>query len=323
MGSGKVFISYVREDAELVRVIRAIFDQNGVAYWYDREDLAPGGRWQAEIRRAIHDGALFLSVNTANSARRERSGAYEELVVAIDELRKRSPAKPWLIQLRLDSCRMPDNEIGGGETLSNLQWIDVDDLGWHDAMARLLRACGVEAPEVDHGEPLGPGLPSTLELRRGRITYDRTVPSYPGMIGLNNSIQGGFIARDEGRRIVVRCNVLASTDSLQKLSEQMGMAELVAVCGDDALSQEPEKPSVFRGTRGGTFRAGTRVPVAGHGDVPLPDGGEFRARYTASVYTDGEHLRGSFEADVVVTTLGGREARLRQFGTVDAVVTRP
>lgn len=73
------------------------------------------------IRRAITDGALaFIACFSSNSVSRYKSRQNEELTLAIDELRLRSPERPWLIPVRLDACDIPDRDIGGGRTLASL-----------------------------------------------------------------------------------------------------------------------------------------------------------------------------------------------------------
>ena len=83
--TGHVFISYVREDSDLVDYIASLFRANNVSYWLDREDLRPGSRWKPALKDAIQKGAYFLLVGSANLTRRERSTVYEELLIAVEE----------------------------------------------------------------------------------------------------------------------------------------------------------------------------------------------------------------------------------------------
>lgn len=318
--AGKVFVSYIREDRELVDTICRIFDENNVPYWIDRAELTGGDRWKRNIRDAIRRGAYFLSVNTPTSARKPRSGAREELLIAVEELRLRSIEKRWFIPLRFDSCDMPDNDIGGGETLASFQWIDVERLGWVKSMEQLLKACGVPEPRIGTGAPLGEGLPPILEMLRGTVTYERTEPPDQLIQGLINAVQGGLIARDNNGRILARFNLMSATSSLQRISEEMGMAELVATCSGENLSTDPAAPSAFVGMRQGTTSRQVTLNAMMGRPVVIPANSHFRSAYTAKVHVNGDRLRGNFRADVNVTLRGTVHSQ-SQYGTIDVVVS--
>jgi hypothetical protein len=123
---GRVFISYVREDAGRVDELQKLLQAAGVQVWRDTEDLLPGEDWRMVIRRAISDGSLvFLSCFSQHSMAREKSGQNEELVLAVEELRRRRPGEPWLIPVRFDDCQIPELDIGAGRTLAAIQRVDL------------------------------------------------------------------------------------------------------------------------------------------------------------------------------------------------------
>ena len=66
----------------------------------------------------------------------------EELTLAIDELRKRPVSKSWFIPVLLDPVAIPDREIGGGETLHDLQWVDLSTgprtVSWEEGIRRIV-----------------------------------------------------------------------------------------------------------------------------------------------------------------------------------------
>ena len=49
----------------------------------------------------------------------------EELLLAVEELRLRSADRTWFIPARLNECLIPDLEIGPGQTLRDIQWVDL------------------------------------------------------------------------------------------------------------------------------------------------------------------------------------------------------
>ena len=93
------------------------------------------------IRRAIREDSLvFLACFSQQSVDRARSFQNEELVLAVDELRLRPVDRPWLIPVRLDDCQIPDREIGGGQTLADLQRADLFGDDYEQNADRLVTA---------------------------------------------------------------------------------------------------------------------------------------------------------------------------------------
>jgi hypothetical protein len=93
------------------------------------------------IRGAITSKALvFLACFSKSSLARSRSYQNEELVVAIEQLRQRSPELPWLIPIRFDDCEIPDRDIGGGRTFTSIQRVDLLGDHYDDGARRLVAA---------------------------------------------------------------------------------------------------------------------------------------------------------------------------------------
>lgn len=120
------FVSYVREDSAKVDQLCRLLDAAEVPYWRDRESLAPGDAWKAKIREAIQtDSLAFLACFSAQSQARDRSMMNEELTLAVEEYRKLTPGKTWLIPVRLDDVSLPDWDLGAGRVLSDLNYVDL------------------------------------------------------------------------------------------------------------------------------------------------------------------------------------------------------
>ena len=62
----KVFVSYVRENMEIVNRLYQELDSHGIQVWLDRNDIDPGSRWKREIRRAIQQGVFLSRVSPRN-----------------------------------------------------------------------------------------------------------------------------------------------------------------------------------------------------------------------------------------------------------------
>lgn len=121
----EVFISYVREDQELVNALVKDLRKHRVHSWVDRERLSPGQRWKGAIRAAISDGTLFLACFSSQYSKKTRSYMNEELTLAIEELRQRPVNRSWFIPITFDDNSIPDRDVGGGETLHDFQWVDL------------------------------------------------------------------------------------------------------------------------------------------------------------------------------------------------------
>ena len=139
---GHVFLSYVRENAEVIDRLASGLKAQGVRVWVDRDQISPGQRWQDATREAIRNGALFVACFSYQYAERDIAYMNEELVIAIEELRKRPPDRAWFIPVSIDGSPIPPRSIGGSETLRSLQWVDFTEVGWDEGVARIARAGG-------------------------------------------------------------------------------------------------------------------------------------------------------------------------------------
>lgn len=167
------FVSYVREDSDPVDRLCAELRRAGIAVWRDKDSLWPGGRWKDEIRRAIQGGVAFVACFSTQVGSRDRSYMFEELIVAVEELRQHPPTRRWFIPVRLDACELPQLAVGGGETISSFQCVDLFP-DWDAGMSRLARAIttGPIEPYVDpavaqtRADALIPRLSSPKEADR-------------------------------------------------------------------------------------------------------------------------------------------------------------
>jgi hypothetical protein len=126
VAEGPVFLSYVHEDEGEVDQLAEILGRAGFPVWRDTTSLWPGEDWRAKIRNAIRDDALaFVACFSSRGVTKAKSHQNEEIVLAVDELRRRNPDQPWLFPVRFDDCQIPDRAIGGGKTFSDLQRADL------------------------------------------------------------------------------------------------------------------------------------------------------------------------------------------------------
>jgi hypothetical protein len=177
--AGYVFISYVREDDELVdRLVRDLREY-GVEVWLDRDKLLPGQRWRDSIRRAIREGALFLACFSHSYEMRERSYMNEELSLAIHELRSRPYDRQWFVPVLLTPANIPAIPLGGGETLRDLQWLDLS-ADWQAGLQALVAAAKVVlSPRVEVADVTADAAPVIIGTIVQGAVRPETSPAAP------------------------------------------------------------------------------------------------------------------------------------------------
>lgn len=132
-----VFISYVRENQKEVDRLCGELTRHGVKVWLDRNDIKPGSRWKDAVRSAIQQGDFFIACFSEKYRRRDKTFMNEELDLAVAELRKYGPERPWFIPILLGDCNVPSFSISARETLLDIQWVPLF-LDWDDGVQRIL-----------------------------------------------------------------------------------------------------------------------------------------------------------------------------------------
>lgn len=144
---GHVFISYVREDSQAIDRLQHALQTAGIRVWRDTSDLWPGEDWRLKIRRAIvEDTLIFIACFSEHSAARATTMQREEIMLAVDEFRRRRSDRPWLLPVRLSDVRLPSLDLGAGQSLDDLQWLDLFGDQWDRGVARLV---GTIRPMLD------------------------------------------------------------------------------------------------------------------------------------------------------------------------------
>lgn len=120
-----VFISYCHENMSIVDRIYGELTSRGIKVWLDRNELIPGAAWKQAVQQAIHQGDFFIACFSKASIARDQTYMSEELSLAVKKLRERPFDRVWFILVRLDECDIPDIDIGDGETLRDLHYVDL------------------------------------------------------------------------------------------------------------------------------------------------------------------------------------------------------
>lgn len=160
----------MREDKDQIERLCKKLRPYGIEVWLDREQILPGERWRTAIRQAIREGAFFIACFSEAYKRRVRTYMNEEITLAIDELRQRPTDRSWFIPVLLSYCEIPDREIGAGETLRDLQWVNLFE-DWDGGVEKIRKVTeGALDAKVKRAESLyGKGqFDEALKLVEGR-----------------------------------------------------------------------------------------------------------------------------------------------------------
>lgn len=84
-----------------------------------------GMAWEAALQEAIQQGSFFLACFSGESLQRASSYMADELRLAVEILEKRSVNAGWFIPVKLSECEIPEIPIGDGQTLRDIQWVDL------------------------------------------------------------------------------------------------------------------------------------------------------------------------------------------------------
>jgi TIR domain len=108
--------------------MQAALEEVGIQVWRDTGDLRAGQDWRMEIRNAITSGSLaFIACFSNNSTRKGVSFQNDELIIAIEEMRRRPPGHAWIVPVRFSDCEIPKFDLGANRTLDSLHRVDYFD----------------------------------------------------------------------------------------------------------------------------------------------------------------------------------------------------
>jgi tetratricopeptide (TPR) repeat protein len=118
-----VFLSYVRENAPDVEILRNDLIGLGEAVWWD-QDIPVGAKWKLEIRKALKDAYAFVLCLSKAMEGRDWAGAFPEILDAIAIYRELAPGRIFITPVRLDDCEIPSFEIDANAMLGDLHFVD-------------------------------------------------------------------------------------------------------------------------------------------------------------------------------------------------------
>lgn len=166
MDQAHAFISYVRENSEVVDDLAKDLRACGVKVWLDRNDIMPGQRWKDAISNAIQRGAFFIACFSKELNQRRESYMHGELRLAIDRLRSMPSDRVWFISVFLNKTEIPSLNISDHGTLRDINAVALYE-DWGEGITRIIRAmqAGAQSDQAPPPDPLRLVLPSQISSR--------------------------------------------------------------------------------------------------------------------------------------------------------------
>jgi TolB-like protein len=118
--SKAVFLSYASQDVEAARHIGEALRSAGVEVWFDQSELRGGDVWDRQIRKHIHDCALFIPIISSTTQARLEGYFRREWKLAVDRTHDMADGKPFLVPVVIDDT--DDQEAEVPESFRAVQW---------------------------------------------------------------------------------------------------------------------------------------------------------------------------------------------------------
>jgi TolB-like protein/cytochrome c-type biogenesis protein CcmH/NrfG len=108
-----VFLSYASQDAPAAARICQGLRAAGIEVWFDQSELRGGEAWDRQIRRQIHDCALFIPVISAHTEQRTEGYFRREWRLAVDRMLDMADDTAFLLPVVIDdtaeaAARVPE-----------------------------------------------------------------------------------------------------------------------------------------------------------------------------------------------------------------------
>ena len=146
-----IFLSYASEDAEAAARICEALRAAGIEVWIDKSELRGGDAWDAQIRKHIHDCALFVPVISAHTNARSEGYFRREWKQATRRLQDIADDVAFLVPVVIDETQEADARVP--EEFLNAHWTRLPGGETPPAFAQRVRQLlGAESAPV-HAAP--------------------------------------------------------------------------------------------------------------------------------------------------------------------------
>jgi HEAT repeat protein len=144
----RVFISYVRDNSELLKRLAHTLHVSGIDVWLDRDQIKSGERWAEMICQGIEQGDFFIVCFSSAYNKHLKTDMPEELTAAMEALRQRLSERTWFIPVLVSKGELPNWSLGTGEPLPVLEGVALDE-DWDRGIQRILSLVKPPAERLD------------------------------------------------------------------------------------------------------------------------------------------------------------------------------
>src|SRR6187455_3010529 len=103
--SGAVFLSYASQDAPAAERICEVLRAAGIEVWLDKNELRGGDAWDAQIKKRIHECALFVPLISAHTNARSEGYFRREWKQATRRLQDIADDVAFLVPVVIDESQ--------------------------------------------------------------------------------------------------------------------------------------------------------------------------------------------------------------------------
>jgi TolB-like protein/Flp pilus assembly protein TadD len=167
--TGAVFLSYASQDAGPAQKICDALRAAGIEVWFDQSELRGGDAWDRQIRKQIHDCALFMPVISAHSDARREGYFRREWKLAVDRTADMAEDVAFLLPVVIDST--PDATARVPDRFRDVQWSRLPDGQASPAFVECVYRLLSPAPDQ-----AATGHPTTLSVPDATLRARRPVP---------------------------------------------------------------------------------------------------------------------------------------------------
>jgi len=176
--SHAVFLSYASQDEAAAQRICEGLRAAGVEVWLDRSELRGGEAWDRQIRRQIHDCALFVAIISAHSDARNEGYFRREWKLAVERTADMAEDVAFLLPVVIDDT--PDATARVPDRFREVQWSRLP--GGQTSPAFIVRVLHLLTPDAAPraaAAPVGDYRSTAAAAPEPRVAATKSRPGWP------------------------------------------------------------------------------------------------------------------------------------------------
>jgi TolB-like protein/Flp pilus assembly protein TadD len=194
--SKAVFLSYASQDGEAAQQLCNALRTAGIEVWFDRSELRGGDVWDRQIRKQIHDCALFVAIISTTTQARVEGYFRREWRLAVERTHDMSERVAFLVPVVIDDTS--DAEADVPEAFRAVQWMRLPAGQTPPAfvarIAQLLSPSERQVPTQARPTPASAAAADAAVPRQAAARGSRILLLTIAAVAI---LGGGYLARDK------------------------------------------------------------------------------------------------------------------------------